>query len=192
MLLSPLETLFYPAVCCTLPNYSSEEDDCSIESWEWWSEILSRNFSSKYIILVFVTEWAVRHFTARELPLTGTQHLSCVPHKAHFMETVSMFVHSKQECLHSRYLPISSEFLTGSWVERGFCKSSCQIFRDWLYRSWIIQALFPHPPYHLLAFLLLISTSTRDLGLGRNEWVWNSHQTFWLLASSSWRFCWEE
>lgn len=99
MLLSPLETLFYPAVCCTLPNYSSEEDDCSIEPWEWWSEILSRNFSSKYIMLVFVTEWAVRHFTARELPLTGIQHLSCVPHKAHFMETVSMFMHSKQDCV---------------------------------------------------------------------------------------------
>lgn len=191
MLLSPLETLFYPSVCFTLSNCSSEEDNCSIKPWEWWSEILSRNFSSKYIILVFVTEWAVRHFTDRELPLTGTQPV-CPPQSPFYGNCLNVCALKTRQCLHSRYLPISSEFLTGSWVERGFCKSSCQIFRDWLYRSWIIQALFPHPPYHLLAFLLLISTSTRDLGLGRNEWVWNAHQTFWLLASSSWRFCWEE
>lgn len=110
--------LFYPAVCCTLPNCSSEEDDYSIKPKLVRIEIVSRNFSPKYIILDFVTEWAVDISQLRELPID--KHLVPIlcPPQSTFMETVSVFAHLKQSSVSApSTCHIFSEFLTGSWVE---------------------------------------------------------------------------
>lgn len=188
MLLLPLETLVYHILCCTLPNYSFEEKDHRIKPWELWREIISRNFcpNMSYYFFFFLTEWAIKNSTAKELPMTCTQlFILGPPQSTSYGSCVNVCTLLTRQCLNSWYFAISSEFLTHSGGKGILQIYLNQIFRDWLYRSWIIQALLSPSPPHLLAFLLLISTSARDLGWGKSKWVWNSHQPIWLPANNS-------